>query len=105
MHVAGGNVRQNSTPTPVNPGNALRRYIRPAVRSGSKLVAGTISGTLGTTLRKHGWSAKVRADTLGHSSLQVTDGAYDHADHDDFRDALGGIAPHFRLGKILGLGG
>ena len=33
--------------------------------------------TQGTTLRKHGWSAKVRADILGHSSLQVTDGVYD----------------------------
>jgi len=48
--------------------------------------------TLGTTLRKHGWSAKVRADILGHSSLQVPDGVYDHADQDDFREALAGIA-------------
>ena len=61
-------------------------------RTESKLVAGTISGTQGTTLRKHGWSAKVRADILGHSSLQVTDGVYDHADQDDFREALAGIA-------------
>ena len=37
---------QNSSPTPVNPGNALKRYICPAVRShGIKMVAGTISST------------------------------------------------------------
>lgn len=108
MHVAGGNVRQN--PTPVNPGNALKRYIRPAVRSLGIKIGGwhDFSHTLGTTLRKHVWSAKVTADILGHSSLQVTDGAYDHADHHDFRDALGGIASELlrditkpQIGKIL----
>jgi integrase len=85
---------QNSAPTPVNPGNALKRYIRPAVRSLGIKIGGwhDFRHTLGTTLRKHGWSAKVRADILGHSSLQVTDGVYDHADQDDFREALGGIA-------------
>src|ERR1700756_3446076 len=54
----------------------------------SRSAAGTTSGTRGTTLRKHGWSAKVRADILGHSSLQVTDGVYDHSDQADFREAL-----------------
>jgi integrase len=80
--------------TPVNPGNALKRYIRPAVRALEIKIGGwhDFRHTLGTTLRKHGWSAKVRADILGHSSLQVTDGVYDHADQDDFREALGSIA-------------
>jgi excisionase family DNA binding protein len=80
--------------TPVNPGNALKRYVRPAVRSLGIKIGGwhDFRHTLGTMLRKHGWSAKVRADILGHSSLQVTDGVYDHADQDDFRDALGPIA-------------
>ena len=70
---------QNSSPTPVNPGNALKRYICPAVRSHGIKIGGwhDFRQTLGTTLRKHGWSAKVRADILGHSSLQVTDGVYD----------------------------
>jgi integrase len=85
---------QNSTPTPVNPGNVLKRYVRPAVRSLGIKIGGwhDFRHTLGATLRKHGWSAKVRADILGHSSLQVTDGVYDHADQDDFREALDGIA-------------
>jgi integrase len=80
--------------TPVNPGNALKRYVRPAVRSLNIKIGGwhDFRHTLGTRLRKHGWSAKVRADILGHSSLQVTDGVYDHADQDDFREALGAIA-------------
>lgn len=83
-----------SLPGYVNPGNALKRYIRPAVRSLEIKIGGwhDLRHTLGTTLRKHGWSAKVRADILGHSSLRVTDGVYDHADQDDFREALGGIA-------------
>jgi excisionase family DNA binding protein len=80
--------------TPVNPGNALKRYVRPAVRSLGIKIGGwhDFRHTLATMLRKHGWSAKVRADILGHSSLQVTDGVYDHADQGDFRDALGPIA-------------
>ena len=85
---------KNSTPTPINPGNALKRYVRPALRLLGIKIGGwhDFRHTLGTTLRKHGWSAKVRADILGHSSLQVTDGVYDHADQSDFREALGEIA-------------
>ena len=78
----------------MNPGNALKRYVRPAVRSLGIKIGGwhDFRHTLGTILRKHEWSAKVRADLLGHSSLQVADGVYDHADQDDFREALGAIA-------------
>jgi integrase len=63
----------NSTPTPVNPGNALKRYIRPAVRSLGIKIGGwhDFRNTLGTTLRKHGWSAKVREDILGPCRLQT----------------------------------
>ena len=84
---------KNSTPTPINPGNALK-HVRPALRLLGIKIGGwhDVRHTLGTTLRKHGWSAKVRADILGHSSLQVTDGVYDHADQSDFREALGTIA-------------
>jgi hypothetical protein len=39
-------------------------------------------------LRKFGWSMKVRADILGHSSVQTTEQVYDHADREDFRAAL-----------------
>ena len=78
----------------MNPGNALKRYVRPAVRSLGIKIGGwhDFRHTLGTTLRKHGWSAKVRADILGHSSLQVTDGVYDHSDQADFRSALAEVA-------------
>jgi integrase len=69
-------------------------YVRPALRLLGIKIGGwhDFRHTLGTTLRKHGWSAKVRADILGHSSLQVTDGVYDHSDQADFREALGAIA-------------
>jgi integrase len=72
----------------------LKRYVRPALRLLGIKIGGwhDFRDTLGTTLRKHGWSANVRADILGHSSLQVTDGVYDHSDQADFREALGTIA-------------
>jgi integrase len=84
---------ESKNSTPINPGNALKRYVRPALRLlGIKIGGWHDFSPFGTTLRKHGWSAKVRADILGHSSLQVTDGVYDHSDQSDFREALGAIA-------------
>jgi integrase len=85
---------ESANGTPVNPGKALKRYVHPAVRSLGIKIGGwhDFRHTCGTILRKHGWSAKVRADILGHSSLQVTDGVYDHADQQDFCEALAPLA-------------
>jgi integrase len=79
--------------TPVNPGNALKRYIRPVARHLGIAIGGwhDFRHTLNTRLRKRGWSARVRADILGHSTLQMTEQVYDHADREDFRTALGEI--------------
>lgn len=79
--------------SPVNPGNALKRYVRPAVVELKLAIGGwhDFRHTLSTLLRKRGWSSKVRAEILGHSSIQTTDRVYDHADREDFRAALGEI--------------
>ncbi len=86
-------VFRSRTGTPVNPGNALKRYIRPVARELGIAIGGwhDFRHTLNTRLRKRGWSARVRADILGHSSLEVTEQIYDHADGEDFRAALGEI--------------
>ena len=83
-------VFRSRTGTPVNPGNALKRYVRPAAKELGIALGGwhDFRHTLNTTLRKRGWSARVRADILGHSNLKTTEEVYDHADRDDFRAAL-----------------
>jgi integrase len=80
--------------SPVNPGNALKRYVRPAVNRASLSIGGwhDFRHTLTTSLRKRGWSPKVIAEIVGHSSVNTTERIYDHADHEDFRAALGEIA-------------
>jgi integrase len=79
--------------TPINPGNALKRYVRPAAKKLGIALGGwhDFRHTLNTTLRKRGWSARVRADILGHASLHMTEEVYDHADKEDFRVALAEI--------------
>jgi integrase len=65
--------------TPVNSGNALKRYIRPVARELRIAIGGwhDFRHTLNTKLRKRGWSAKVRAGILGQSSLQINEQIYD----------------------------
>jgi integrase len=80
--------------SPVNPGNALKRYIRPAVEELKIQIGGwhDLRHTFATSLRKRGWAPKVIADLVGHSSIATTEKIYDHVDRQDFRLALDGIA-------------
>lgn len=80
--------------SPVNPGNALKRYVRPAVEKAKLSIGGwhDFRHTLVTSLRKGGWSSKVIANIVGHSNVQTMERIYDHADREDFRAALGEIA-------------
>ncbi|HXU49314.1 MAG TPA: tyrosine-type recombinase/integrase, partial [Candidatus Binatia bacterium] len=84
--------------TPINPGNALKRYIRPVVdRLGIELGGWhDFRHTLATRLRKLGWAPKVISQIVGHSSIRVTEEIYDHAASDDFRSALGDIADQLK---------
>lgn len=95
MKALGGSVWvfRSLASTPVNPGNALKRYVRPAARELGIPIGGwhDFRHTLGTMLRKKGWSSKVRADILGHS-IDTTEQIYDHSDGEDFRAALDEMA-------------
>jgi excisionase family DNA binding protein len=96
MKALGGSefVFRSLTGTPVNPGNALKRYVRPTIRELGIAIGGwhDFRHTLNTTMRKNGWSAKVRSDVLGHSTVNTTEQIYDHSDREDFKAALDEIA-------------
>lgn len=76
--------------TPVNLGNALRRYIRPAVRELGIILGGWHDArhTLSTTLRRNGIDPRVRSNILGHSVSLALD-VYDHPDVSDLRATFG----------------
>lgn len=71
----------------------VKRYIYLVARELGIAIGGwhDFRHTLNTKLRKLGWSARVRADILGHSTLQMAEQVYDHADGEDFLTALGEI--------------
>lgn len=80
--------------TPVNPTNALRRYIRPAAKELKIQLGGWHDFRHGfvTHLRRGGWAAKVVAEMVGHSSPAITESVYHHVDRSDFRAALDEMA-------------
>jgi integrase len=96
MRTLGGSewVFRATNGSPVNPGNALKRYIRPAVQALGIQIGGwhDFRHTFVTSLRKMGWSSKVIAGMVGHSNIQTTERIYDHADREDFRAAFGDLA-------------
>jgi integrase len=76
--------------TPVDDGNALRRYIRPAcVKLGIKLGGWhDFRHTLTTRLRKAHVHPRVLSDILGHSKVNLAMETYDRSDADDIATAL-----------------
>jgi integrase len=76
--------------TPVNPGNALKRYIRPAIKGLGISLGGwhDLRHTLTTTLRRDGVHPKVISGILGHSKVNIAMDVYDHATVQDFRQPL-----------------
>lgn len=96
MRALGGRewVFESRTGTPVNPTNALRRYIRPAARELKVQLGGwhDLRHSLVTHLRRRGWASKVVSEIVGHSSPAVTESVYHHVDRSDFRLALDEMA-------------
>lgn len=80
--------------TPVNPGNALKRYIRPVARELGISLGGwhDFRHTLTTGLLRSGVSAKVVSEILGHSDVQITLDVYDHPEIENFREPLEFVA-------------
>jgi integrase len=80
--------------TPINPGNALKRYIRPVAKKLGIALGGwhDFRHTLTTGLLRSGVSPKVVSEILGHSDVKITLGIYDHPELEDFRQPLESVA-------------
>ena len=76
--------------TPVDDGNALRRYLRPAcVKLGIELGGWhDFRHTLTTRLRKAQVHPRVLSDILGHSKVNLAMETYDRSDADDIATAM-----------------
>ncbi len=81
---------QSREGTPVNPGNALKRYVRPAVTELGITIGGwhDFRHTMTTQMRRNGVHPKVISGILGHSKVDLAMNTYDHADVEDFRQPL-----------------
>jgi integrase len=80
--------------TPVNPGNVLKRYVRPvAERLGIPLGGWhDLRHTLTTGLLKDRVSAKIVSDILGNSDVKITLDTHCHTEVEDFREPLREVA-------------
>jgi integrase len=84
----------SSNNTPIDPGNALKRYIRPAAKALGISIGGwhDLRQTLNTTLRRDGVDPGVRFRILGQSGTSLAMDVYDHPDASDFTQPLAVVA-------------
>jgi len=80
--------------TPINPGNALRRYLRPTAQRMGVSLGGwhDFRHTLSTRLRRSGVHPKVVSDILGHEKVNLAMDVYDRTDVQDFVQPLSLVA-------------
>jgi integrase len=73
--------------TPVNPGNALKRYVRPVAKELGLAIGGwhDFRHTLTTNMRRSGVHPKVISGILGHRGVTLAMNTYDHLEAEDFR--------------------
>ncbi len=83
--------------TPVNPGNALRRYVQPLARELGIKLSGfhDLRHTLATDLINSGVSAKAVSQILGHANVGLTLNTYTHPALEDFKGPLNERAAQF----------
>ena len=76
--------------TPLNPGNALKRHVRPAAKELGFSLGGwhDFRHTLSTKLRRSGVHPKVVSDILGHKKVNLAMDVYDRTDVGDFVQPL-----------------
>ena len=87
-------VFRSRTGTPVNPGNALKRVIRPVPKNSALNSEGwhDFRHTLSTMMRRNKVHPKVISGTLGHVKVEFTSEVYDHTSVEEMRDPLVAIA-------------
>ena len=85
---------QSEAGTPVNPGNALKRYIQPAAKELGIKLGGfhDLRHSLTTNLRRAGVHPKVVSDILGHSKVNLAMDVYDRTDLQDIGEALSSVS-------------
>ena len=83
--------------TPVNSGNALKRYIRPAAEQLGIALGGwhDFRHTLATDLTQKGVPTKTVSSILGHANVGVTLDIYTHATDESFKRPLDERAAQF----------
>jgi integrase len=79
---------------PINPGNALKRHIRPAAAELDISLGGwhDFRHSLTKTMRRKGVHPKVISGILGHAKVSLAMDTYDHVDVEDFRQPLAVVA-------------
>jgi len=96
MRALGGGewVFRSEAGTPVNPKNALNRYVRPVVKSLGIEIGGwhDFRHTLSTRLRRDGVHPKIVSGVLGHSKVDLAMNVYDHLEAEELREPLARIA-------------
>lgn len=80
--------------TPVNPGNALRRYVQPTAQQLGIKLSGwhDFRHTLATGLIQSGVSAKAVSEILGHANVGITLNTYTHPALESYRGPLNQMA-------------
>lgn len=80
--------------TPVNPGNALKRVIRPVAKELGIQLGGwhDFRHTLSTTMRRNNVHPKIISGTLGRVKVTFAPEVYDHASVEEMREPLAAIA-------------
>ena len=75
---------------PLNPGNALKRYIRPVAKELEIELGGwhDFRHTVATSMLRAGHGVKVVSELLGHADVAITLRTYDHVAADAFRAPL-----------------
>jgi integrase len=87
-------VFQSEAGTSINPGNALKRYIRPAAKALGIVLGGfhDFRHTLSTNLRRLKVHPKVVSDILSHKKVNLAMDIYDRTDVTDFTAPLTAVA-------------
>jgi integrase len=77
--------------TPINPGNARRRYLHPAAKAVGVKIGGwhDFRHTLIRKMRRAGVHPVVLSGTVGHKRVEFAPEVYDRANMDEKRQALG----------------
>jgi integrase len=92
MRALGGKdwIFRSRTGTPFNPGNVLKRYVRPAAKQLGIAIGGwhDFRHSLTTAMRRNGVHPKVVSGILGHAKVALAMDVYDHANVEDFRQPL-----------------